>query len=64
MQRVFTAEFAVFHHFNTIRIVFLVFVGLIVTLFAFSTCQSYCITHPDTPHFNLLVVAQKDNMLI
>ena len=39
MQRMFTAEFAVFHHFDTIGVVFLVFVSLIVTLFAFSTCQ-------------------------
>ena len=34
VECMFTAEFAIFHHFNTIRIVLFILVRLIVALFA------------------------------
>ena len=45
----FFAELAVFVQFDAIRIVLLVLVGLVVSLFAFSASQSNQITHVDTP---------------
>ena len=45
MQSVFFAEFAIFIKLNTIRIVFLVLIGLIVALFAFRTSQRNRVTH-------------------
>lgn len=49
MRSVFFAEFAVFIDFDTIGIVLFVFVGLVVSLFAFSACQSNQSTHLVTP---------------
>ena len=41
----FFAELAIFIEFQAIRIVFLVFIGLIVALLALGTSQRDCITH-------------------
>lgn len=49
MRSVFFAEFAVFIDFDTIGIVLFVFVGLVISLFAFSACQSNQSTHLVTP---------------
>ena len=49
MKSVFFAEFAIFIELDTIRIVLFVFVGLIISLFAFSASQSNKITHVVTP---------------
>lgn len=49
MRSVFFAEFAVFIDFDTIGIVLFVFIGLVVSLFAFSACQSNQSTHLVTP---------------
>ena len=49
VQSVFFAELAIFIEFDTIRIVLFVFVGLVVSLFAFSASQSNQVTHSVTP---------------
>ena len=41
----FFAELAVFIEFQTVRIVFLVFIRLIVALLALGTSQRDCVTH-------------------
>ena len=41
----FFAELAIFIEFQAIRIVFLVFIGLIVALLALGTSQRDCVTH-------------------
>ena len=41
----FLAELAIFIEFQTIRIVFLVFIRLVVALLALGTSQRDCITH-------------------
>ena len=45
MQCMFMTEFAIFIHFQPIRIILFVFIGLIIALFANCTGQSNCITH-------------------
>ena len=41
----FLAELAIFIEFQTIRIVFLVFIRLVVALLALGTSQRDCVTH-------------------
>ena len=45
VRRMLFAKLAVFIEFETIRIIFFVFVGLIITLLALGTSQRDCITH-------------------
>ena len=49
MGCVFPAETAVFAHFNTIRIIFLIFYGIVVALFAFVTSKCNLNTHFAAP---------------
>jgi len=39
------AEFAVLVHFESVRVIFLVFHGVIISLFAFGTCQGNFNSH-------------------
>ena len=45
MQGVLFAPFAVLHHFDTFRIVLLIFVGTIVAALAFGASKSNSVTH-------------------
>ena len=47
----FLAESAIFLHFNTIRIVLLIFHRIIVSLLAFCTCKNYFSSHVDFLRF-------------
>ena len=46
MRRMLFAELAVFVEFQTIRVVLLVFIGLVVAVFANCAGQCNCVTHP------------------
>ena len=48
MNRVLSAEFAVFFHLETIRVIFLVFDSVVVSLFAFVTSECDFYTHIGT----------------
>jgi hypothetical protein len=46
MQRMLLAELAILVELQTIRIIFLVFIRLIIALLAFGASQRYRVAHP------------------
>jgi hypothetical protein len=49
VQRLLFAKLAVFVELQSIRVIFFVFIGLIIALFAFCAGQCYRVAHPVTP---------------
>ena len=49
VQSVFSAKTTILFHFKSIRIVFLVFHGVVVSLFALAACQSDFYSHSKAP---------------
>ena len=52
MKRVLLAELTIFVKFQSIRIVFLVFVGLIVAVLALGAGKCHSVAHNFTPQFS------------